>query len=52
LSIKRPDGVTVASTLLGTGGGTLSVSLAVGGAYSLTVDPQSAGTGGATVTAT
>jgi hypothetical protein len=52
LSIKRPDGVTVATTLLGTNGGAVSATLSVAGTYSAIVDPQSANIGGATVAAT
>jgi hypothetical protein len=52
LSIKRPDGVTVATALFGTNGGSVSATLAVAGTYSVVVDPQSAGAGSVTVTAT
>jgi subtilase family protein/fervidolysin-like protein len=49
LSVKRPDGVIVGSTLFGTNGGTLSVTLSVAGTYSVVVDPQTAATGGLTI---
>jgi len=52
LSVKRSDGVTVATTLLGTNGGAVSATLSVAGTFSVFVDPQSANIGGATVTAT
>ncbi|HZB35872.1 MAG TPA: S8 family peptidase [Gaiellaceae bacterium] len=52
LSIKRPDGVTVATILLGTNGGAASATLSVAGTYSVVVDPQSANIGGATIAAT
>jgi hypothetical protein len=52
LSIKRPDGATVATILLGTNGGAASATLPVAGTYSVFFDPQSANIGGATVTAT
>jgi hypothetical protein len=45
LSIKRADGVTVATATLGTNGGTVSATLSVAGTYSVLVDPQSASTG-------
>jgi hypothetical protein len=51
LSVKRPDGVIVASTLFGTNGGTLPATLSAAGTYSVIVDPQSANTGGASLTA-
>jgi hypothetical protein len=51
LSIKRPDGVTVGSTLFGTNGGALPLTLTVSGTYSVVVDPQTAGSGGITLTA-
>jgi hypothetical protein len=51
LSIKRADGVTVGSTLFGTNGGSLAVTLSVTGTYTVVVDPQSANTGGATLSA-
>jgi hypothetical protein len=50
LSVKRPDGVTVGSTLFGTNGGTLPVTLSVAGSYAVVVDPQAAGTGAMTLT--
>jgi subtilisin family serine protease len=50
VSVKRPDGVIVASTLFGTNGGTLPTTLSVAGTYSVIVDPQSANTGGASLT--
>ena len=49
LSIKRPDGVTIGSTLFGTNGGSLPVTFAVAGNYSVVVDPQSANVGGVTL---
>jgi hypothetical protein len=49
LSIKRPDGATVATTLLGTNGGAASSTLSAAGTYSVFVDPQSANIGGATI---
>jgi hypothetical protein len=45
LSIKRPDGMTVATTLLGTNGGAVSATASVGATYSVVVDPQLAATG-------
>jgi hypothetical protein len=51
LSVKRPDGVIVASTLFGTNGGVLPATLSAAGTYSVIVDPQSANTGGASLTA-
>jgi subtilisin family serine protease len=50
LSVKRPDGVIVGSTLFGTNGGTLPVTLSVAGSYAVVVDPQAAGTGAMTLT--
>jgi hypothetical protein len=52
LSIKRSDGVTVATTLLGTNGGAVSATLSFTGTYTVFVDPQSSSVGGATVAAT
>jgi hypothetical protein len=52
LSIKRPDGLTIGSTLYGTNGGMLNVSLTTTSTYSVTVDPQAAGMGGAAVAVT
>ena len=51
LSVKRPDGVTIGSTLFGTNGGALPVTLSGAGTYSVVVDPQSANTGAASLTA-
>jgi hypothetical protein len=42
----------VATALFGTNGGSVSATLAVAGTYSVVVDPQSAGAGSVTVTAT
>jgi hypothetical protein len=50
LSVKRPDGVTVATATLGTTGGTVSAMLSVAGTHSVVVDPQAAATGGLTLT--
>jgi hypothetical protein len=52
LSVKRPDGVTVASTLFGTNGGALTVLVSVAGTYSLVVDPQAANAGTVALSAT
>ncbi len=52
LSIKRPDGVIVASSLFGTNGGAVSATFAVAGTYAVVVDPQSANTGGGQITVT
>jgi subtilisin family serine protease len=51
LVIKKPDGVPLASGLAGTNGGTLAATLPAAGTYSLVVDPQGAGTGSITVSA-
>jgi hypothetical protein len=51
LSVKRPDGVLAGSTLLGTNGGTLSVTLPIGGAYSVVLDPQGSNVGTLTIAA-
>ena len=51
LSLKRPDGVTVASTLLGTNGGAVSATPSVAGTYSVVVDPQLAASGSVALTA-
>src|SRR5215211_692790 len=49
LSIKRPDGVVIGSTLFGTNGGGLSATLPATGSYSVLMDPQAAASGGATL---
>jgi len=49
LLLKKPDGAPLASGLAGTNGGTLTATLPVSGTYTLTVDPQAAGTGGLAV---
>jgi hypothetical protein len=51
LLIRKPDGLPLASGLAGTNGGTLSPTLPVTGTYTLVVDPQAAGTGSITLTA-
>ena len=51
LVVKRPDGVSLASGLAGTNGGTLSPTLPAAGVYTLLVDPQAAATGGLTLSA-
>ena len=45
LSVKRPDGVTVATATLGTNGGTVAPTLPSIGTYSVVVDPQGANLG-------
>jgi hypothetical protein len=52
LSVKRFDGVTIGSTLFGTNGGTLPVTLSVTGSYAIVIDPQAAHVGTAAVTTT
>jgi hypothetical protein len=49
LSVKRPDGVTIATTTLGTNGGLVSPTLPAAGTYSVLVDPQASATGAVTV---
>jgi hypothetical protein len=51
LSVKRPDGVTIAIAVLGTNGGAVSPTLPTTGTYSVLVDPQAAFAGAATLTA-
>ncbi len=50
LSVKRPDGVTIAIAMLGTNGGAVSATLPTGGRYSVVVDPQGAFAGAAALT--
>jgi hypothetical protein len=49
LSVKRPDGVTIATATLGANGGLVSPTLPAAGAYSVLVDPQASATGAVTV---
>ena len=51
LSVKRPDGVTIATATLGTNGGAVAATLASSGAYVVSVDPQGANVGAATLAA-
>jgi hypothetical protein len=52
LSIKRPDGVIIGSTLFGTNGGALTATLSVAGSYSIVIDPQAAAIGSIALTST
>jgi hypothetical protein len=46
LSVKRPDGVTIAIAMLGTNGGAVSTVLPTAGTYSCAIDPQATSVGG------
>ncbi len=51
VSMLKPDGTTVATTTIGTGGGSLDpAALPVAGTYTIVLDPASTYTGSATVT--
>jgi hypothetical protein len=50
LSVKRPDGVTVAIATLGTNGGAVIATLPSAGTYSVVVDSQGAFVGNAALT--
>ena len=52
LSILNPNGSTLASSTLGTNGGTISTTLGTTGTFTAFVDPQAAATGSVTLTLT